>query len=1150
MARETFGNSWWGEQWLKALTKIDYSNRIPRGKSYARRGMVSELEINNGKISSRVKGSRRTPYNVELTMGVFSNAKMDALLDDLINYPSIVSGLLNGKMDQQLEDVASQHGLNIFPESSKDMKMKCSCPDFAVPCKHIAAVIYKVCSDIDKNPFILFEFRNVDLKRLLDQKGINVEEVGDTKIPKVSDLFSSDHPVVRRDIEDSVIDYSNLKNRREEFLQLLADNPPFYNLGDFKKIYAAQLKKIGKVATKILDDKLDLADLHPDAAKSNLTYDSTVSLVFNENQRLEINGATLSEIWTLSPEVLNRYHPHVGIIKALTKLALQAIAHGVVVPKLYAYQEKYVIYWMPSALDAVIEKALQTYGQSIEVLDENTGHKGDARIATRLLTTTLVQWISVYLDTSYDEYVALFFQGQKAMFTGLSEASTAPAINRWLKLYEFDKGDHYPVLVVDEIREELFGIDIQVGSRSEATPPVTFGEFVSKLKNETALFDFFKYLDLLSAYLPEVGDYMNRKAKSPMTFTAEDFPDFLFTIIPILKLLKVKVVLPKSLSSLIKPKASISVSTSSGEASGILSLSHLMDFDWRVCLGDELVGEKEFLAIVHTASKLIKYKGRYIYIDEADLNRLIKKIQGTSKLTGVEVLQAVLAEDYEGSPIEMTDEVVRLIQKLRSMDMIPPPTELKATLRPYQMRGYSWMWKNLNIGVGSILADDMGLGKTVQVIALLTKLKTEGGLDAKPAIVVLPTSLLPNWQAELEKFAPKLKAFIYYGPKRNLQELDQEYVVLTTYGTLRSDISNLKKLKWSILVIDESQNIKNPSSQQTKAVKSLKADHYVAMSGTPVENRLMDYWSVMDYVNKGLLGTQSAFEKTFVKPINKDGDLKVIERFKNVTAPFIMRRMKTDKSIISDLPEKNVLDTFTTLTVEQSALYQEVLNNAMSTISGINSDDSKELFKRQGLILQMIISLKQICNHPGQWLKDGRTASADSGKLSLLKDKLSTIFENGEKVLIFTQFREMGDIIAAALEDEMGIVPLWLHGGISMKKRMEMVEAFQQMPHKKVMILSLKAGGTGLNLTAANHVIHYDLWWNPAVEAQATDRAFRIGQRKDVFVHRFITKNTFEEKINKLIQKKKTLADLAVTSGEKWIGQMDDRELKELFTMG
>jgi SNF2 family DNA or RNA helicase len=512
-------------------------------------------------------------------------------------------------------------------------------------------------------------------------------------------------------------------------------------------------------------------------------------------------------------------------------------------------------------------------------------------------------------------------------------------------------------------------------------------------------------------------------------------------------------------------------------------------------------------------------------------------------------MRTALAGEYKGSPVAFDSEVKQLIKELNDVNELPLPDGLNAQLRPYQHRGVSWIYRNARIGFGSVLADDMGLGKTIQVIAAILKFKEEKYLETHKVIVVAPTGLLTNWLAEIQRFAPSIRAEIYHGTNRSFEDLNEFDVLITSYGILRSDADILKKKKWYVMVIDEAQNIKNTNTAQTKAVKTIKAENFVALSGTPVENRLSELWSIMDYSNRGFLGSAKEFAGTYGNPIEQLNDVVVAEKLKKVTAPFLMRRLKSDKSIITDLPEKVEIDSFASLTKEQASLYEKTLEKAMMEIEEVQSPDKHSLFVRQGLVLQMILALKQVCNHPAQFLKNGENNPSLSGKTELLFNKLDSIVESNEKVLIFTQFTEMAKLLEQFIEERYGNKPLYYHGGCSLHQRKDMVERFQTNHADKIFLLSLKAAGTGLNLTAANHVIHYDLWWNPAVESQATDRAYRIGQKNNVMVHRFISKNTFEERINEMIQQKKALAEMTVSTGENWIGNLSNSELRNIFNI-
>jgi len=395
----------------------------------------------------------------------------------------------------------------------------------------------------------------------------------------------------------------------------------------------------------------------------------------------------------------------------------------------------------------------------------------------------------------------------------------------------------------------------------------------------------------------------------------------------------------------------------------------------------------------------------------------------------------------------------------------------------------------------------------------------------------------------MQKFAPDLNYLIYHGIKRDIKEFVDEDILLTSYGTARSDADILNKHKWQVLIIDEAQNIKNHNTEQTKAIKSIFSNVKIALSGTPVENRLSEYWSIFDFTNKGYLGSVKNFNEEFAKPITIERSHKHLEVFKKITSPFIMRRMKNDKNIISYLPDKIENNQYCILTKQQAALYESTVKNAMEII------ENSEGIERKGMVLKMMVALKQIGNHPFQFLKSGAKSPEHSGKLAVLFELLHLITENNEKTLIFTQYKEMGDLLQQFIRDEFKTEALFLHGSLTRQQREKLVEDFQTKPHRKIFILSLKAGGTGLNLTEAQNVIHYDLWWNPAVETQATDRAYRIGQKNKVIVYRLINKGTLEERIDEMIKDKRELADLTVGSGEKCLGELSNKELKELVKL-
>ena len=538
----------------------------------------------------------------------------------------------------------------------------------------------------------------------------------------------------------------------------------------------------------------------------------------------------------------------------------------------------------------------------------------------------------------------------------------------------------------------------------------------------------------------------------------------------------------------------------------------------------------------------MKYKDKYILIDQDESKKIFEKIAKAdhSKMTRMKLIHASMSGQLEDFDFDYDEAFANILKDFTKPVEVDPPKGLKGELRPYQQTGLKWLWTNVSKGFGCCMADDMGLGKTIQVISLILKLKEEEKLK-KPVLVVCPTTLMGNWMKELQLFAPDLKATTYHGLDRQLNtNVD---IILTTYAIMRIDIEELKKQQWGMIIVDEAQNIKNPDTAQTLAVKILKSDIKIAMTGTPVENRLTELWSIFDFINAGYLGSLKEFQKSYAIPIERFKETSRATKLKMSVSPFVLRRLKTDKHVISDLPEKMVLNDYCYLSKNQAVLYEKTLNEMMEKISGFTG------INRRGNIFKLITALKQICNHPYQFLKSGDMNKESSGKMEQCIQLVQSIIDNDEKTLIFTQYKEMGDILTHVIEEECNTTPLFFHGSLNVNQREEMINKFQTDTDTKVMILSLKAGGTGLNLTSATNVIHYDLWWNPAVEDQATDRTYRIGQDKNVMVHRLITLGTFEEKIDEMLKSKKELADMAVYEGEKIITELSDEEIYEIFTL-
>jgi superfamily II DNA or RNA helicase len=588
-----------------------------------------------------------------------------------------------------------------------------------------------------------------------------------------------------------------------------------------------------------------------------------------------------------------------------------------------------------------------------------------------------------------------------------------------------------------------------------------------------------------------------------------------------------------------------------------LSLEALAEIDFRIALGGQEVTLDELRALAQLKVPLVRARGQWVLLDAQEIERAIALLQrGPRQLTVQETVRMALgatsADGIELDSLKADGWLGDLVKQLNGqgrLEELEVPGDFRGTLRPYQERGYWWLAFLRRWGLGACLADDMGLGKTIQTLAHI--LRDRAAAPGPPVLLVCPTSVIGNWQYEAARFAPRLEVLVHHGSARAreqaefLQAVHRHDLVLTSYSLLQRDFATLNQIAWSGIVLDEAQNIKNAEAKQARAARELKAGYRVALTGTPVENNVGDLWSVMEFLNPGLLGNQAEFKRKFLVPIQVTRDSGAVERLKRLTSPFILRRLKTDKTVIADLPDKLEMKVYCTLTPEQASLYAAVVEEVMPSI------ESSDGIQRKGMVLAMLTKLKQICNHPAQLLKDNSAIIGRSGKLARLVEMLEEVSAAGEQALVFSQFAEMGAIIKGHLESTFGREVLFLHGGVPKQRRDEMVARFQNPDSggPSVFVLSLKAGGTGLNLTAASRVFHFDRWWNPAVEQQATDRAFRIGQRRQVFVHKFVCAGTLEEKIDEIIEAKRSMAHAIVGSGEEWLTKLSTAELRELLTL-
>lgn len=763
--------------------------------------------------------------------------------------------------------------------------------------------------------------------------------------------------------------------------------------------------------------------------------------------------------------------------------------------------------------------------------------------------------------SKFKEYkAAMYFVKPLQQKRFIRSTDLATTISDWLDEIYIGKYDISPVLNIAKVTDEDFVMTVTLKHKVEGGEPEilpidvlyedkenVFGkptEFVTSIVE--------KQLNYAIKYYPELENLFDEDNDLQLKLNVNEVYKVMANTAYYLNKAGIELVLPDDFGNIVVPRASINARVKAGREAELqellnfgansMNLHSMFEFDYKIAIGDEKISVEEFENLVKNSKGLVAYKNMYILVEEAEAKALIDKVKNpsTENLTRAELLHAALSGNIKDYEFDYDTAFANILKDLTKIQEVTVPETLKGSLRPYQEKGLRWLYTNTVKGFGTCIADDMGLGKTIQVISLILKLKEENRIKGQ-SLVVCPTTLLGNWVKELHGFAPSLNVSVYHGPDRKLDE--KADIIITTFAVLRIDIEDIKKKSWGLLVIDEAQNIKNPDTSQTLAVKSLKAEFKIAMTGTPVENRLTELWSIFDFINKGYLGSLREFQKRYAVPIEKFKQTNRAEKLKLSISPFVLRRLKTDKSVISDLPEKVVLDEYCYLSKTQAALYESTLNSIMGQIAeaqGIN---------RRGMIFKLITALKQICNHPFQYKKSGEMTKDVSGKCDKFISVLDGILQNKEKSVVFTQYKEMGKILVPIVQNELSTTPLFFHGSLNTAQREAMLKQFQEDDESKIMILSLKAGGTGLNLTNATNVIHYDLWWNPAVEDQATDRTYRIGQKNNVMVHRLITLGTFEEKIDEMIKKKKELVNMAVFEGEKTITDLTDEEIYNIFTL-
>ena len=1155
--KDLYGTTPWGRWFINVLDSYQMGERLNRGRRYANAGRVLSLELADGRAAAKVEGKSYPFYKVSISFPPLKEAEQVYQIIEKDHL--LLAQIASGELPQSFLEKLKEKGIKLIPEKWREMKRSCSCPDYGDPCKHMAALYYIIAREIDANPQVLFRLRGMDLSARFGRAV--VKSIAPPFIVKFAEKKNYQNIHIKKP------ELEEIPHCGELIASLLPPDPPFCSR-DFSAVMAEFYHRCAcyqKWESAETDEDI-LSQIEHDFSRSNWTVQCQSLVPSTEPvlQSEDING----EKRRYSPHEAFRYFeqftsddgtPSYIFLFYLFKTLNILCSAGAFIPYVLLDDEEMKIIWRPFETLPAVSKMLESCAAlecgmlttpplfRINLADKKVNTMGreavSGKSAVDILTAAFLnEWVRLRFmtfrdafsregDSDYKQLLNLFFMGMFVDVSSPAKRSLPVSIDRWLSVLHINFSAYRYAITIKDLSKK---------SENDLLDAVNFGISMDSITEEetgTVKTPLFKCSDIgklrapvaLSNYLPEIKELFTKKT---IALSETRLISFLDNASALLSRLGIIVNLPKALARELKPRLVIKQKKEGASLVSYLDLDSLQEFEWQVAIGDDVIPIKEFEKLVKLKKALVRFHDGFVKMDAQEFTRLLKKAKTTAP-----DFNEFLKAHFSGDTVLAFNARKSINNIFREHDF-PIPEALNAVLRPYQVRGYNWVCSLLFSGFGCILADDMGLGKTVQSIAAVLRLKDEG-LLTEGCLVVAPAALLGNWEKELCRFAPSLNVSRYHGSGRQLsKKID---VFLTTFQTAVRDAEKLKKKNFSLLLVDEAHLMKNAQTRISRTVKNIKSKHRLALSGTPVENRLEDLRSLFDFILPGYLGDSAKFKEQYRIPIEVMRNKEKAQALQKITSPFLLRRVKTDKTVIKDLPEKIVSNEYAVLEAEQAALYETVIAESMKKSEKLDPKD------RPSLIFYLLTSLKQICNHPRVYDKESPAIMELSGKAQLLVTLLREILANREKTLVFSQYVETLDCLDKIIKKELGEAPLIYHGGLTQNVRAKTIENFQNDPLARIMLISLKAGGLGLNLTAASRVIHYDLWYNPAVENQATDRAFRIGQMRNVFVHRLITKNSFEEKIDVMLTSKRELADMTITSGESWIAKMSHEELRELF---
>lgn len=1102
------------------------------------------------------------PFRVGISVPLFTASEKQRFVEAIAQSPTLLDKISRRELPPELLQIAESQHIRIFPDSWKDFSLHCSCPDLAVPCEHMAAVIYEMAEEIDKNPFLAFEMHEMHLLKELNDYYNKLSEKKSEQITTVDSLLQP-IPTVQQSFDDSEpaptklpqvavdIDFTSMPEAGGHLIRLFRPQPVFQEK-DLLEAVVECYESASVAADKFLRGDFPVADITGSIVPGDqlqLVLDAQLfpkklHVLDEKNKPARVQADELLHLLLeYDIEAPGKTHPTVSAALDVMSFSLNLAVKGAILPQLLACEgNNYRIRWVPllamEELRLVFDKLADSLPPNLLLVEKN----GVPHLLSP--TETLNALCSVFIGDCVREDVWADKHPIVQMLHGISgdavqpieDQEVAKSLQRWLQPFYPPRKEFAPVLRVEDL-DGGYVVELLVEQRTAPlVPPVTFSQFLQQKRFENVRDEVPKDIEVLADFYPPIKKIIATDGKFRPTYNPTRFLEMLVNILPVMTVFGIRTILPPGMEEAVRPKvALLAKRLTRKKAVGHVPLEEQIGFEWQIALGDEMISVKDFEKLVKNDDGVIKWHDKYVIIDEDELIDLFDKLEAPPNPVGIELLQALLAEEYQNMRVSLSTDAATVLREYTQPAKTNLPRGMSVDMYLHQLIAYDWLLKNARLGFGSLLADDLGLGKTLPVLAALLKFKEEGLLKTGPALVIAPAALHANWLREIEKFAPKLKAFAFHDV--NHTEPD---VILAAYSTVRNEVEGLRQTPWYCIVLDEAQRIKNPHSELSKNMKSLPAEIRIAMCSMEVEGSLAALWSMVDFTNPGYLGTWRQFTNDFVHPIRREHEHRRAVYLKKVTAPFLLRRRKTDKLELADMPKKIEHRQFASLIPEQATLYENLAKKGLKAVF-----DEKDAQRRQNIALQLVVALKQICNHPFQYLKKGATQPGLSGKVELLLCLLDNIYENGEKVLILTQFQETGELLVRYIREEFGKEPMLLHGTTTRPQREEIVEVFRQNPDFDTLVLSLKMGGNDLKLTSASHLIHFDSWWNPILDAHAS----RLGLSPDVMSWRLITSGSLEEKIDEMFHWKKELAELTASDGESWLGNLSDGELEELVSL-